>query len=80
MAWISRQQAAERLNVSVKTIDGLVKRGQLPAYRIGPKIVRIDEHDIEAYVANRPVAPAPAKQKAAPPPRPCRYVPGMKVV
>ena len=48
MAWISRQQAAERLSVSVKTIDGLVKRGQLPAYRIGPKIVRIDEHDIEA--------------------------------
>ena len=80
MAWITRQQAAEQLSVSVKTIDGLVKRGQLPAYRIGPKIVRIDERDLEAFTAERRVAPATEKKKAAPPPRPCRYVPGMKVV
>lgn len=80
MAWITRQQAAERLSVSVKTIDGLIRRGQLPASRIGPKIVRINERDLEEYAEGRLVMPAQAKQKAAPPPRPCRYVPGMKVV
>ena len=80
MAWITRQQAADRLQISLKTLDALIRRGQLPASRIGPKIVRIDERDLEAFVAGRLVAPAPEKQKAAPPPRPCRYVPGMKVV
>lgn len=80
MAWLKRQQAAERLSVSVKTIDGLIRRGQLPASRIGPKIVRIDERDLEEYARGRLVMPAQAKQTAAPPPRPCRYVPGMKVV
>ncbi len=80
MAWITRQEAADRLAISVKTLDGLIRRGQLPASKIGPRIVRIDERDLEAYTAERRVAPAPVKQKAAPPPRPCRYVPGMKVV
>lgn len=80
MAWITRQEAADRLAISVKTLDGLIRRGQLPASKIGPRIVRIDERDLEAYTVERRVAPAPVKQKAAPPPRPCRYVPGMKVV
>ena len=80
MAWITRQEAADRLAISVKTLDGLIRRGQLPASKIGPRIVRIDERDLEAYTAERRVAPAPEKKKAAPPPRPCRYVPGMKVV
>lgn len=80
MAWITRQQAADRLAISIKTVDALIRRGQLPASRIGPKIVRIDERDLEAFTAERRVAPTPVKEKAAPPPRPCRYVPGMKVV
>lgn len=78
MAWITRQQAAERLGISLPTLDGLIRRGQLPASRIGPRIVRIDERDLEAYVAGRLVAPT--KKAAEPPTRPCRYVPGMKVV
>ncbi len=35
---ITRAQAAELLTVSEDTIDRLVKSGQLPAYRITPKI------------------------------------------
>lgn len=77
MAWITRQQAAERLGISLPTLDGLIRRGQLPASKIGPRIVRIDERDLEAYVAGRLVAP---KKAAEPPKRPCRYVPGMRVV
>ena len=78
MAWITRQQAAERLGISLPTLDGLIRRGQLPASKIGPRIVRIDERDLEAYVAGRLVAPM--KKTAEPPKRPCRYVPGMRVV
>ena len=78
MAWITRQQAAERLGISLPTLDGLIRRGQLTAYRIGPRIVRIEEKDLDAYLAGRLVAPM--KKAAEPPARPCRYVPGMRVV
>ena len=37
---ITRAQAAELLTVSEDTIDRLVKAGQLPAYKISPKITR----------------------------------------
>lgn len=78
MALITRQQAAELLGISLPTLDGLIRRGQLPASRIGSRIVRIDERDIEGYLSARRVAPM--KKAAEPPVRPCRYVPGMKVV
>ena len=70
MNLITRQQAAETLGVSVKTLDELIHRGALRAYRIGPKLVRIDAGDLEAFVAGRLVAPA--VKKAEPPARPCR--------
>ena len=74
---LTKKQAAERLSIGLRTLEGLIARGQLPAYRIGPKCVRLDEADIDDYVHARRVAPQP---KAAEPVRPCRYVPGMKVV
>lgn len=77
MGYITRQQAAERLSIGLRTLDGLIARGQLPAYRIGSKIVRIDEKDIEEYMAGRLVAPEKQIAKAQ---RVCRYVPGMDVV
>ena len=79
MTYLTRQQAAERLEISLRTLDGLIQRGGLPAYRIGSRLVRIRDTDLDAYLANRQVAPAPVKDKPRPQ-RPCRYVPGMKVV
>ena len=40
---ITRAQAAELLTVSEDTIDRLVKSGQLPAYKISPKIKKRQE-------------------------------------
>lgn len=80
MAYITKQEASARLAISVRTLEGLISRGQLPAYRIGPKMVRIDEADLEAYVQARVIrhqAPAPKGVEKV---RPCLYVPGMKVV
>lgn len=76
MALLTRQQAAERLSVNLRTLDGMIRRGSLPAYRIGARLVRIDEEALDAYLSGHLVAP----RKQAEPPRPCRYVPGMKVV
>ena len=78
MTYITRQEAAEILGVSLRTLDGLIQRGGLPAYRVGARLVRLDVRDIEAYMSGRLVAPAPKKKPK--PARPCRYVPGMKVV
>lgn len=79
MAYLTKAQAAEELQISVRTLEGLIKRGQLPAYRIGPQLVRIDREDLRAFVEARPITPE-RKEKAAPAGRICRYVPGMKVV
>lgn len=79
MAYLTRQQAAELLCISTSTLDRMVKRGVLPAYKIGPKIVRFDERDLTDYVRSHQAAPL-ARTKLAQPVRPCRYVPGMKVV
>ena len=75
---ITKQQAAEQLCVSVRTLEGLIARGQLPAYKIGPKLVRLRPEDIEAYLAGH--LAAPEQPKPATTGRVCRYVPGMKVV
>jgi len=45
---LSTQEVAELLNISKNTVYELIRRGELPSYRIGRK-VRIDEIDIETY-------------------------------
>lgn len=75
--YLTRAQAADRLNVSTRVVDGLIARGKLPAYRVGAKLIRILDDDIEAYMAQQRVNPAPEPLRVE---RPCRYVPGMKVV
>lgn len=79
MAYITRQQAAERLAVSLRTLDGIIQRGGLPAYRLGSRLIRLKDSDIDAYMDGRQVAPAP-KQTKQQQTRPCLYTPGMKVV
>ena len=75
MSYITRQQAAERLGISLRTLDGLIQRGGLPAYKVGSRLVRIKDTDLDG----RMVAPVPKTEKPRTQ-RPCRYVPGMKVV
>lgn len=78
MALITKKEASERLGIGVRTLEGFIGRGQLPVYRIGPRLVRIEEADLEAFLEARRC------QQAQPKPveirRPCLYVPGMKVV
>lgn len=45
---LSAQEVADRLNISKNTVYEMIKRGELPSYRIGRK-VRVDEADIEEY-------------------------------
>ena len=74
---IKKPEAAEILGVSVRTLEKMIARGALPAYRIGPKMVRLRREDIDDYLETHRAVPVLRKIE---PVRPCRYVPGMKVV
>lgn len=52
---VTIQRAAELLDASVPTIRRWIARGDLPAYRYGPRIVRIDLSDLRAM--REPVTP-----------------------
>lgn len=78
MKYMTRKEAAEYLAVSLRVLDGLIARGQIPAHRVGGKLVRIKDIDIEAYMSRQLIVPDAATPKKNA--RPCRYVPGMKVV
>jgi len=54
--YISLEQAAEITEQSVKTIRRRVSDGTLPAYRFGPRHIRIRLEDLEATARRLPSA------------------------
>lgn len=54
----SQEDAAEWLGVSVKTIRRLVASGELPAYRLGRRLIRIREADLQASLDRIPTVNA----------------------
>lgn len=47
------KEAAQALGVSEKTIRGLIKRGELPAYDISMRVTWILRTDLDAFVESR---------------------------
>jgi excisionase family DNA binding protein len=43
---ISKDAAADTLGVNKRTIERLIASEELPAYRIGTKLVRVDADDV----------------------------------
>lgn len=50
MGFLSINEVAERLSVSRDVVSGLVRDGELPALRVGPRLVRINEMDLSSFV------------------------------
>lgn len=46
--YLRKQEAAEVLRISVRTLESLIARGKLPAVKI-EKLVRVDMEDIHRY-------------------------------
>lgn len=46
---ISINQAADRAGVHPRTVRRWIATGALPAYKMGPKLVRIDVADLDAF-------------------------------
>jgi excisionase family DNA binding protein len=45
---LSVQQAADRTGVSTETIRRWIRIGELPARRVGPRLIRIRVEDLDA--------------------------------
>jgi excisionase family DNA binding protein len=46
--WVSSNQAAQQLGISVRRLYRLIDRGQLPAYRIDSEI-RLLAHEVDEF-------------------------------
>ena len=54
--YLTRKETAEMLNVSLPTLHSYVKKGYLPAHRVGEKTVRFKKEDVEnALSAAEPI-------------------------
>lgn len=49
---LNAMEVAEMLNITKNTVYEMIKRGELPAYKVGRKI-RIDKTDVENYINNQ---------------------------
>ena len=48
--------AAQRMACSPKTVRRMIARGELAAYRVGTKMVRVDLNDVDALLRRIPTA------------------------
>ena len=51
---ISVNAAAERLGLNPRTVWRYIRIGDLPAYRVGTTLVRVDPADVDALVSRVP--------------------------
>lgn len=47
-ALLTLSETADALSTSVQTVRRMISRGDLPAYRYGPRLIRIDADDLRA--------------------------------
>lgn len=57
--WLSLVEAADRLGVSTKTVRRRIAEGDLIAYRLGPRLLRVDAASVNAL--GRPLTATPAR-------------------
>jgi excisionase family DNA binding protein len=48
--WASRAATAAYLGIAARTLDDLINRGTLRAYRLGPKLIRLDLNEVDALL------------------------------
>lgn len=53
--WVSQTEAADYLGITDRTLRRMIAAGRLPAYRLGPRLLRIDVADLDALLRPVPV-------------------------
>jgi excisionase family DNA binding protein len=54
--WMSTQEAAERLGITVRTLYRLIDHGELPAYKFG-RVIRLQEADVDDFIRRSRIEP-----------------------
>lgn len=65
--WLTVPQVAAQLKLSATTVYALIKRGEIPAARVGKRKLWVDPKDLRTWVESRRV---PTEREAASPPAP----------
>lgn len=52
-------QIAEYLGVDARTVRRYISEGVLPAYRVGPKVLRVDLNEVETLLVHAVQTPPP---------------------
>ena len=50
MLFLTRLEACDYLKISLDTLERMIKRGDLPAYKVGPRQIRLKNTDIDKYI------------------------------
>jgi excisionase family DNA binding protein len=56
LRWLSTNDAASRLGVSLRTLYKFIDEGQLPAYKFG-RVIRLQEQEVDTFIANARIEP-----------------------
>jgi excisionase family DNA binding protein len=54
MSAIDVRATALRLGVSPQTVRRMISRGELAAFRVGPKLIRLDSDEVDRLVHRMP--------------------------
>ena len=56
LRWLSTNDAASRLGVSLRTLYKFIDEGQLPAYKFG-RVIRLQEQEVDTFIASARIEP-----------------------
>ena len=54
--YIPIEQASIHLSLDKKTLRRMIARGELRGYRVGPRLIRVDRHEVDAMLQPIPTA------------------------
>jgi excisionase family DNA binding protein len=60
---ITLRQAARGLGIAERVVRQAVRNGELPAYRLGKRTVRVKSADLDDWIQNRRVRPWSGKKR-----------------
>ena len=63
MEMISLRQAARKIGVAERVLRQAVRSGDLPAFRLGQRTVRVKPADLDDWIQNRRVQPWSAEHR-----------------
>jgi len=54
--WLSTNEAASRLGVSLRTLYKFIDEGQLPAYKFG-RVIRLQQEEVDTFITSARIEP-----------------------